>query len=354
MKIFLTSIFKKDPGLIFGILILISISILSLRSIAPFVFPVYWAYLIIGIIAFLTFAAIGYDILSVFSWQIYVGCVIFLIIPLLIGHVTRGTVRWIPIGPITLQPAEIVKPFLLIFFSNYLSGNILPVKKLFTSLLLLFIPIILIVIQPSLGVSVLNTIGFLGVLLASSFSKRKLFLFFLGAIFLLPVVWFFMAPYQKNRVVSFLAPTNEKDFAGAGYNSLQSMISVGSGKIFGRGLGKGVQTQLAFLPERHTDFIFASISEEMGFLGAFLVLITSFFVLFRISGFVSNAKTLSARMFCAGIFLTLFAQVLVHVGMNLGLFPITGVPLPLVSAGGSSLLATMIALGMVAGSREVV
>jgi rod shape determining protein RodA len=129
------------------------------------------------------------------------------------------------------------------------------------------------------------------------------------------------------------------------------MISVGSGKLLGRGLGRGVQTQLAFLPERHTDFIFASVAEELGFLGAVLLIAGSFFIFIRLTYFINNAESPAARAFLSGLFLTLFIQTIVHVGMNMGLLPITGVPYPLVSAGGSSLLATMIGLGI--ASRAV-
>ena len=138
---------------------------------------------------------------------------------------------------------------------------------------------------------------------------------------------------------------------GAGYNSIQSVITIGSGGVWGKGLGKGVQTQLEFLPERHTDFIFASIAEEMGLVGALFVLLVSFFLLYQIIVPIQKGGNYLERAFLSGIFLTLFTQVAVHVGMNMGLAPITGLPLPLVSAGGSSYLATMIMLGIVARVR---
>jgi len=139
---------------------------------------------------------------------------------------------------------------------------------------------------------------------------------------------------------------------GGGYNSIQSTISVGSGKITGRGLGSGIQTQLSFLPERHTDFIFASISEEMGFVGALILITATIFLFWRMLYIMENSINPSARAFISGLFLTLFAQIFIHVGMNMGLLPITGVPYPLVSAGGSSLLATMISLGILVGTKK--
>jgi len=167
---------------------------------------------------------------------------------------------------------------------------------------------------------------------------------------LVPVIFSLLAPYQKNRITAFLDPT--KDPLGVGYNAIQSTISVGSGKLLGRGLGRGVGTQLAFLPERHTDFIFASVAEEMGFVGALVLIVLTFFLLFRIINYTENAINIPARLFLGGLILTLFSQVIIHVGMNMGIFPITGVPYPLVSAGGSSLLATMTSLGIVVGTKR--
>lgn len=153
-----------------------------------------------------------------------------------------------------------------------------------------------------------------------------------------------LAPYQRQRVDAFLNPGN--DPRGAGYNSIQAMISVGSGRFFGRGLGKGIQTQLAFLPEKHTDFIFAAISEELGFLGAMIIIASIFAVLWRLTTFVNNTKSREGGSFLVGVFWVILTESIIHIGMNLGILPITGVPLPLVSAGGSALLSSMILLAI--------
>ena len=159
-----------------------------------------------------------------------------------------------------------------------------------------------------------------------------------------------MAPYQKERITTFLEPT--KDPKGAGYNSIQSTIAAGSGKIFGTGLGKGVQTQLAFLPEKQTDFIFASTAEELGLVGVSLVLLASFLILWRLTHIMENSINPSGRAYVAGFFLTYILQIFVHAGMNMGMLPVTGLPFPLLSAGGSSLLATMIGLGIALGAYK--
>ncbi len=340
----------KDPLLLAGIGFLILFSLLILRSIAPFLFPYYFIFIFLALVAFFVFSQIDFDIWLLFSKHLFVLSIIFLVLPIIIGQVTRGTIRWLSFGALNVQPAEIVRPFILLFFAKYLYEKELTVRRILTTFVLLIIPLFLILIQPSLGVTVLTAAGFLGVLLASDVDKKKIGIFFLGVLLLLPVGWFVLAPYQKARIGIFLSP--QKDPYGAGYNSLQSMIAVGAGKWTGRGLGQGVQTQLAFLPERHTDFIFASIAEELGFVGAVLILAGVFFVLWRITKTIDNAQGAEARAFASGIFLTLFLQTLIHVGMNMAIFPITGVPLPLVSAGGSSLVATMISLGMVRSARK--
>lgn len=341
-----------DLPLILGMSFLVLLGIIVLLSIAPSLFPLYFLYLFLAILVFFFLFQIDFEVISLFSRFFYVGSIVFLIIPLLIGQVTRGAIRWIPIGALTIQPAEIVRPFLLVFFAWYLTKEEITLKRFLKAIGLLIPPLFLILIQPSLGVAILTFVGFIGILLAVDI-KKKLFLYGIGIfLVLLPLIWQVLAPYQRARVESFLDPS--KDPFGAGYNAIQSMISVGSGKLFGRGLGRGVQTQLAFLPERHTDFIFASISEELGFLGAGLLLLTSFFILLRLTSFMERATSAAARAYLSGFTLTLLVQIFVHVGMNLGLLPITGVPYPLVSAGGSSLLATTIGFAIAMGAKKTI
>lgn len=337
--------FKKDPVFLFVIFFLILFSIFILFSVSPTIFPTYFIYIILGLLAFWFFSQTDYSILAIFSTHFYAISIFLLVVTLIIGQVTRGTIRWIPIGGLTFQPSEIVRPFLLIFFANYLTQKELTLRRLLKAFILLGIPFLLILIQPSLGVAILTFFGFLGVLLASGVNKRFIVLSFVIAALLTPIGWQFLADYQKERVSAFVQPG--QDPLGTGYNSIQSMIAAGSGKLFGRGLGKGVQTQLAFLPEKQTDFIFAAIAEEMGFFGAGLVLCALFILFLLMLRIMDKASSFGARAFTAGFYVTLLIQTFIHIGMNLGLLPITGIPLPLVSAGGSSFLATMIGLGMV-------
>jgi rod shape determining protein RodA len=339
---------RLDVPLFIGVIILVTFSILILRSIAPFLFPQYYVYIIVGIILLLLFSQIDYEIIELFRGHLYFLSILFLISPLIIGQVTRGAVRWIPLGSFSIQPAEIVRPFLIVFYASFLSVADLKLNRLIKALILLFIPVILILVQPSLGVAILTLISFLGVILASNINKKYIAMGIFAVILSLPLIWQILAPYQKARVTTFINP--EADPLGAGYNSLQSMISVGSGKISGYGLGKGVQTQLQFLPEMHTDFIFASVAEELGFVGAITILIFSFFILWRLTVFMESSESPAARSYIMGVFLVLLVQMVINIGMNLGLLPITGLPLPLVSAGGSSFIATMISLGIAMGA----
>lgn len=341
---------RRDYPLFIGIFLLLLFGIIILGSIAPFLFPLYFLYLILALIAFWLFIQFDFEVISLFSRFFYVGSIAFLILPLIIGQVTRGAIRWIPLGPLTIQPAEIVRPFLLVFFAVFLTEKELTIKRIVLSFFLFIPPFILIAVQPSLGVAILTAMGFLGVILASSFNKRYLFFGVIIFVLSIPVIWNFLAPYQKGRVTSFLNVGS--DPLNSGYNSIQSTIAVGGGEFLGRGLGKGIQTQLAFLPERHTDFIFAGTAEELGFLGAMLLILGEFFVLVRLTSFMENAVSIAGRAYLAGFFVSLFAQITIHIGMNMGILPITGVPLPLVSAGGSSLLATMTGLAIALSAKK--
>lgn len=345
-----TKFLFKDFTLVLATISLLAFSVVILNSLDSSLFPVYFLYILFAFVFFWIFSSLGFEIISIFAKHLYIGSILLLLLTLIIGGVTRNTVRWIQIGPTSLQPAEIVRPFLLLFYANYLGSGEVTFRKLVNAVLLLLLPVTLIFVQPSLGVSLLTTIGFIGVLIASKFNKKYLIV---GAVIIIafaPLAWSLLAPYQKERVTTFLDPS--RDPRGAGYNSIQAVIAAGSGKILGTGLGKGVQTQLAFLPEKQTDFIYASTAEELGFLGAGFVLLASFLILLRLVHFMENATSPRARAYLSGFFLTYLAQVFVHAGMNMGMLPITGLPFPLLSAGGSSLLATMIGLGIALGAYK--
>jgi len=319
-----------------NIFCLILISLLIQKSIAPFIFPIDYFYIFFGILFLFLFSQINFDILRYFSPVFYIVSIILLVITLILGEVTRGAVRWIPLGSFTFQPSEFARPFVLLFIAHIMTIQKYNIKKLLIFFSLFFLPWILIFLQPSLGVSILLLAGFGGILLSAGFKWKYFIILFSLAFLSSPMIWIFLAPYQKERILSI----------GVNYNAVQSKISVGAGGVFGRGLGQGVQTQLSFLPERHTDFVFASIAEEMGFVGALITLILLISLLYMLIKFLDIGVSRTARMYLSAVFITLFVQVIIHIGMNMGLFPITGLPLPLVSAGGSSLMAILIMLGI--------
>lgn len=347
MKSFL-SFLTKDVYLSISVFILLILSLIVLNSIAPSLFPSYFINIVIAILAFWFFAQIGFDIVALFSKHFYMVSIFLLLLTLVIGNVTRGTIRWIPIGPLNIQPGEIVRPFLLVFFAVYLTREKVTLKRTFKVLLLLALPAVLILVQPSLGVSIITVIGFIGVAISTNFNKKYLFVVFAVLIAVTPLFWQIMTSYQKQRILNFLEP--ESAPLGAGYNSLQSTIAAGAGEITGRGLGRGIQTQLSFLPAKQTDFIFSATAEELGIIGAGLMLAATFVILWRLTAFMGHSVSPAARAYLSGFFLTYLAQVFIHTGMDMGLLPVTGLPFPLVSAGGSSLLATMIGLGIALGA----
>lgn len=338
----------KDIYLTISILFLLILSVFILNSIAIGLFPLYFVYIVIALILFWFFSQIDFDVISLFSTHFYLISILLLIATLIIGRVTHNAIRWIPIGSFTLQPSELVRPFILVFFANYLTKEKVTLIRFLKAVGLLLAPAILILIQPSLSVSILTLVGFLGILIASDFNKKYLLFGVLGMVALIPIFWQIMAPYQKARLITFLEPTS--DPLGAGYNSIQSVVAAGAGKFSGRGLGHGIQTQLSFLPEKQTDFIFAATGEELGFIGTSLMLIATFAILFRLTKFMENSISPAGRAYISGFFLTYLIQVFVHTGMNMGILPVTGLPFPLVSAGGTSLLATMIGLGIALGA----
>ncbi|MDP3954807.1 MAG: rod shape-determining protein RodA [bacterium] len=339
-------LFKGFDLLITLIVFIIGVLGMALMwSLAPHLFFQQLSFFILGFGFFFIFSQIDFRIYRNFRWFIYLGVIFFLLITFILGEMTRGSVRWIQLGPFTMQPSEIVKPFLLVFFAFWFADRQVKFKRLILGGILFLLPVLLVFRQPDLGSTLVLIASLLGMLLTL---ERPFFIILYGFGFLalsLPLTWAFLAEYQKQRIFTFLNPNS--DPLGSGYSIIQSVISVGSGELFGRGLGRGTQSHLAFLPERHTDFIFASFTEELGFAGAMLVLILYLFLLWRILQIAKRSKSGYAQIFIFGVFAMLLFQIFVNIGMNLGVVPVTGITLPFLSYGGSSILATMILLGMV-------
>ncbi|MBU2595463.1 rod shape-determining protein RodA [Patescibacteria group bacterium] len=304
-------------------------------------------YAILGLGLLVLFTAIDYRTLSSASIVLYIIGIALLVLVLVLGRSKLGSTRWIELGFFNFQPSEIFKVILILTLSNFLAKkeDILVFDFLFY-LGLIALPAALVLLEPDLGTAFIYVI--IGLALFIACRSKEIYLLITGLIgaILLPIFWFFILKfYQRERILTFIDPSH--DPFGSGYNVLQSTISVGSGGLLGRGLGHGPQSQLNFLPIAHTDFIFASLAEELGFIGAGLLLILFLILIMRIVSIAVSAKDALGRYLAFGVAAMILFQVLINVGMNIGLMPVTGIPLPLISHGGSSLFSTMIALGIV-------
>ena len=308
-----------------------------------------------GIVGMFVLAKIDYHRLIDLSPWFYGIFVVSLVAVKVIGHKALGARRWIAVGPIQFQPSEWVKLVLILAMARYfanIGGRNLTWREIFKAFALVGVPMILVLVQPDLG----TTLTYAPILVAGLFLgginlRQSLILITVGVV-LVGGVWSsgkILKPYQKARLTSFINPGN--DPRGAGYQVLQSEIAVGSGGIWGKGLEKGTQTQGYFLPIPYTDFIFAAFSEEHGFVGAFFILLLYFLILMRLIQNAQTAADLPGSLIIMGIVAVLTFQIAVNVGMVIGLMPVTGIPLPLMSYGGSSVLFTFLALGVAMNVR---
>ncbi len=260
---------------------------------------------------------------------------ILLLLPLLLGQRVRGVARWLSLGSFSFQPSEAIKP-LAILLVAFLPGFWFP-------FLVSALIAVLIFIQPDLGSTLTVLAGCLGVILVRPKAWKPFLAISLVGLLLLPLFWQFLAPFQKERLISFFNP--QADPLGSNYQSLQALIAIGSGRFLGRGLGLQVQSRLAFLPEYHNDLIFASFVESFGFAGGALVLLSYGVLFWHLLDIAFAQTSLFEKGVVFGVFTLLLVQTTINIGMNLGLLPITGITLPLLSYGGSSYIATMAGLG---------
>ncbi len=302
----------------------------------------------IGMFLLFSIAFFDYRSLNFFSTKLYFISLFLLVLVLLIGKTIRGATGWIGFGSFHIQPVEIVKLAMIIFLASFFSkkkSQLSIVVRIITSIVLVFIPIFLIIKQPDLGSSMIIVFSWATMLSISGVSKKNLGILILSGLVIMYSSWFFLRPYQKERLMNFVNPYN--DPRGSGYNVIQSMVAVGSGGIWGKGLGHGSQSQLNFLPEKHTDFIFAVIAEEFGFSGAVAILALFGVLIYRIKEVARLSTDNFGYLLSVGIMVMIFAQVLINVGMNIGAMPVAGVPLPFLSYGGSSLVSMLASIGII-------
>jgi rod shape determining protein RodA len=288
-----------------------------------------------------------------FGYLFYLIVLALLIWASLFGITAQGSKRWIDLYFINLQPSELMKIAIIVCFAKYYHriqvSNVNKIKNIIIPLLILFIPIILVVGQPDLGTAILIALSGIIVLWLAGVNIKYFFYSSLIFIISAPFVISFLKPYQKLRILTFFDP--DKDPLGAGYQIIQSKIAVGSGGLTGKGFLKGTQGYLEFLPEKHTDFIFTLYSEEFGFLGSIFLLLVYAILILRIIRTGSLSRSFFGKFFCYGFGSAIFIYITVNMAMVLGLLPIVGSPLPIMSYGGSSMLATMIGLAIVMSTK---
>jgi len=302
-----------------------------------------------GLVVMFLFAKIDYHLLLDWAPWAYGVCLVALVAVLAVGQKVLGARRWIRLGPMHFQPSEWVKLVLVLIVARYfanLGGRSLTWKDIFKAFALVGLPLLLVLKQPDLGTSLTYTPILVAGLFLGGINLRQALILITAATLLVGGVWSsgrLLKPYQKARLTSFLNPDN--DPRGTGYQIRQSLIAVGSGGVWGKGAAKGTQTQGDFLPIPHADFIFAAFGEEHGFVGAIFVLLLYFSILMRLIQNAQTAADLSGALIIMGVVAVLTFQIAVNVGMVIGFMPVTGIPLPLMSYGGSSVLFTFLALG---------
>ena len=308
-----------------------------------------------GLVAMLIFSKIDYHKLIDYVPWAYGVCLVSLLAVMAVGQKVLGARRWIKVGHMQFQPSEWVKLVLIIIVARYfanLGGRSLTWKDIFKAFALVGVPLLLVLKQPDLGTSLTYTPILVAGLFLGGINIRQALILSTCGLLLVAGVWSsgkLLKPYQKARLTSFIHPDN--DARGTGYQLLQSKIAVGSGGIWGKGAEQGSQTQGDFLPIPHADFIFAAFSEEHGFVGALFVLLLYFCILMRLIQNAQTAADLSGSLIIMGIVAVLTFQIAVNVGMVIGFMPVTGIPLPLMSYGGSSVLFTFLALGVAMNVR---
>ena len=309
--------------------------------------------LIVFTMMMLIFSFINIKFWFSIGYFFYILIIGLLVWTYLFGIKSSGSQRWIDLYFINLQPSELMKICIILCLAKYFHRmkleNVNSLYAILSSLIVILLPMGLVIVQPDLGTSLLISISGLAVLWFAGINYKYFIYTIMGFLISLPFIISFLKPYQKLRVLTFLNP--DRDPLGAGYQIIQSKIAVGSGGIFGKGFLKGTQSYLEFLPEKHTDFIFTLFSEEFGFVGSVLLLIIYAVIIYRIVAIGATSRSYFAKLFCYSFAASIFVYITINMSMVLGLLPIVGSPLPIMSYGGSSMLATMFGFGIVMSAK---
>jgi len=313
-------------------------------------------WIILGITAFFVISFLDLRFLKktsilVFLYSLFV---LLLVSLLLFGSATKGAERWFNLGLFSFQPVDFMKIIMILVLAKYFSRRhveINNIKHIFISAIYVAVPFVLVFLQPDFGSAIIIFLIWLVMTMVSGISKKNLIIVFGFGVLALFLLWtFVLKPYQKARVETFLNPLS--DIQNTGYNAYQSVVAVGSGQIFGKGVGYGTQSRLKFLPEYETDFVFAAFSEEWGFIGSIAILILYLLLVWRIIWISMYGRTNFEILFGVGVAVMLMSHVLVNIGMNIGLMPVTGLNLPFMSYGGSHLLVSFVSLGILSSMNR--
>lgn len=305
-------------------------------------------YAVAGFIVLFILSRLDYRLFASLQWVFYLILIALLVIVFALGQITLGAQRWIPLGPFQLQPSEVGKLLLVLVLAKFFADNSKHMDRWRTLLFsfgLVLVPSIMTYLQPDLGTSLIFMFLWGVMVLAAGLSWKQLLIIAVILAILLPVIYSTLQPYQRDRITTFLNPT--ADPLGSGYNVNQARIAIGSGQVLGRGIGSGTQSQLQFLRIRHTDFIFSVIGEELGFFGGVFFFALYAFVLIRMLRAAQVSRSTFGRLTAVGFSAALFFQAFVNLGMNVGIMPVTGIPLPFVSSGGSSLVTYLMMIGII-------
>jgi rod shape determining protein RodA len=307
----------------------------------------YW--FLLGVAAMVVFFTFDYHHIDHIAYPFYALVLVLLVVVHFVGAVGGGSQRWIRLGFFALQPSELSKLAMVWVLASYLKYDEpldgFRLRDLGGPLILLLPMLLLVLIQPDLGTAVLIGLVFFSVLIAGGLRPRSLLYLVSAGLILLPLAWRFLRPYQQNRILTFLNP--DLDPLGAGYHVIQSKIAVGSGRWLGKGYLNGTQNRLDFLPAQHTDFIFSVFAEEWGFVGCVILLALYFTFIYYSLQIVARAKDRFGALLAFGMMSIFLWQVVINIGMVTGVLPVVGIPLPLLSYGGSSLVSMMIAAGVI-------
>lgn len=352
---------RIDWLLVIFILPIIGAGLVTMKSFAPlegggvfFNKQIIWV--LISFFIFFIFSFIDFRFLK--RTDVLVGIYLFISFILLslfiLGHVSHGAKSWFNFGLFSFQPVDVMKLVLVLILAKYFSRRhveIRDIKHIFISGFYALMPFILVFLQPDFGSAMVIFFIWLGMILVSGISKTHLLVVFTTGFLIFASLWFFIfAPYQKARVMNFINPL--ADVRGSGYNAFQATIAVGGGEITGKGLGFGTQSRLKFLPEPQSDFVFAAFAEEWGLIGSLLILLLYGLVIWRILYSATLGAFNFEMLFGMGIAIYFISHILTNIGMNLGLMPITGIPLPFMSYGGSHLLVEFAGLGILMSMRR--